>query len=204
MHPTFEISYLAIGVREVPYIDWMTVTVANQGAGGTVNALLTNGLLGLRRLTVFPTASPSSSDNTWLPVGMPVYHSPFSGALCNGDSGINLGYIGQFQVQVAGCNVLTQQHRYTYEHWIQEMGCSGVQYGLNDGICSGLLSKAAWEMAPVYTCDLSRMSDSERTAVRSVQLQGVNLSTCGVDYICFLEFDQTGLKLDLLSGQRVS
>ena len=204
LHPGFEQSFESARIRDIPYSDFMQITVANQVAGGTINALLTNGLVNLKKITIFPVASSASSDNTFLPVGMAPFHSPFDTACTSGNSGIPMGHIGQFQIQVAGANVLSNQHRYTYEHWIQEMGVSGINFGLVDGLCSGLLSKHQWEMAPVYCCDLSRMSAPERTAPKSVQLQGVNLSAyASVDYICFIEFMQTGLRVDCVTGERV-
>jgi hypothetical protein len=202
MHPFYEMSYLAEKTRHIPYTDFYTITVKDQAAGNTFSTLLTNGVVGLRKITVFPCATANVA-YTGLPTGTQVYHSPFSTALTNGDSGCPFAHIGQFQIQVAGCNVLTQQHRYGYEHWIEQMGCSGANFGLVDGASSGLLSRHAWEMAPVFTCDLSRMTDEERKYPKSVQLMGTNLSTCNMDYICFLEFDQVGLSVDLLTGERV-
>ena len=67
---------------------------------------------------------------------------------------------------------------------------------------SGLLSKESWEMCPVFTCDLSRMLPAEKTVPKSVQLLGVNSSAMTVDYLCFLEFEQTGLRIDILSGAK--
>jgi hypothetical protein len=202
MHSTYEMAYLAQGVRAVPYTDFYQMTVASQAAGTTVNALLSNGIAGLRKIYIFPNASPQDL-NTLLPAGMQTYHSPFDTALTSGNSGAPFAHIGQFNIQVAGCNTLTQMHRYGYEHFIQEFGASGVNFGLLDGVTSGLISQHDWSMAPVYVCDLSRMPAVERSIPKSVQLQGMNLSRLDIDYICFIEYDQVGLKLDLLSGARV-
>jgi hypothetical protein len=203
MNPIFEQSYLSDPIRAVPYTDFYTYTVVNVPAGGTISSLLTNGIAGLRRITVFPIHSSSSADNTFLPVGMPVYQSPFDTA-CTSGNGSPLTYINQFQVVVAGANVLAQQERYTYEQWMQELSsCGAVNGGLTDGVTSGLLSQAGWEMAPVFTCDLSRMLPAERTVPKSVQLQGINASVAACDYICFLEYDQAGLRVSVLDGSRL-
>ena len=202
LHPRFHDAFTAIGVRAVPYTDFYQMTVASQGAGSNVNAILTNGVAGLRRITIFPTASPQAV-NTFLYDGCQTYHSPFDTALTSGNSGCPFAHIGQFQVQVSGSNAMGQMERYGYEQWVQEMSGSGTGYGLMAGVSSGLLSQHQWEMAPVYTVDISRMAAAERSVPRSVQLQGVNLSTCDIDYLCFLEFDQIGLKLDLRTGERV-
>ena len=202
MNPIFEQSYLSDPIRAVPYTDFYTFTVVNVPAGGTISSLLTNGIAGLRRLTVFPVFSSADAANTFLPAGMPVYHSPFD-TTCTSGGGSPLAYINQFQVVVAGANVLAQQERYTYEQWLHELSsCGAVNGGLTDGVTSGLLSQAGWEMAPVFTCDLSRMLPAERTVPKSVQLQGINASVCSCDYICFLEFDQAGLRVSVLDGSR--
>ena len=146
--------------------------------------------------------SASSVASTQLPQGIPVYQSPFDPALCSG-YGYPLLNISQFNVQVAGCNVLVNQMRYTYEMWMQELGsCGSVNGGLTDGMSSGLLSKEGWEMCPVMTCDLSRMLPAERSVPKSVQLCGVNSSNMTVDLLCFLEFSQQGLRIDVLSGAK--
>ena len=58
-------------------------------------------------------------------------------------------------------------------------------------------------MAPVYTIDLSRMLAAEKMVPKSISLFGVNSSAMTVDYMCFVEFEQTGLRLDVLSGAKV-
>ena len=91
-----------------------------------------------------------------------------------------------------------------YQQWLHELGsCGSVNGGFTEGMSSGLLSKESWEMCPVFTCDLSRMLPAEKTVPKSVQLLGVNSSSMVVDYLCFLEFEQSGLKIDILSGAKV-
>ena len=55
----------------------------------------------------------------------------------------------------------------------------------------------------MFTCDLSRMLPAERSIPKSVVLQGINISAMTVDYMCFIEFAQEGLKIDVLSGAKV-
>ena len=202
MNPVYEQSYLSQPIRSIPYTDFYSYTVSAVGPNAQVNHLLTNGIIGLKRLTVFPMLSASSAASTQLNAGTPVYHSPFDPALCSG-YGSPLLHLGQFNVQVAGANVLVNQMRYTYEQWMQELGsCGSVNGGLTDGMSSGLLSKEGFEMCPVFTCDLSRMLPAEKTVPKSVALLGVNSSAMTVDYLCFLEFEQTGLRVDVLSGAK--
>ena len=111
--------------------------------------------------------------------------------------------IGQLQIVVAGANVLANQHRYSYEHWMQEMSSFGVNGNLTDGVCSGLFSQQSWEMAPVFSVDLSRMLPAEAILPKSISITGINSSSMQVDYVCVVEYEQTGLKVDVLSGQKV-
>ena len=100
---------------------------------------------------------------------------------------------------------MAQTQRYNYEAYLNEFSAMGrVNGGLTDGVTSGLISQAMWEFAPVYTVDLSRMAAVERTVPKSVVFQGTNMcATSAIDYYCFLEFEQTGLNIDILSGARV-
>ena len=58
-------------------------------------------------------------------------------------------------------------------------------------------------LAGLRVLDLSRMLPAERMIPKSVQLQGMNASNVTVDYLCFLEFQQTGLRIDVLAGNKV-
>ena len=203
LSPVFEQAYLSNPIRSVPFSDFYFYQLTAQAPGATINALLSNGIANLQRITIFPVLSASSAASTQLPAGTPVYSSPFDPALTSG-FGSPLLHISQFQIQVAGSNVLANAQRYTYEQWLHEIGsCGSVNGGLTDGVSSGLLSKEGWEMAPVYTCDLSRMLPAERSIPKSVVLQGINISAMTVDYMCFIEFAQEGLKIDVLSGAKV-
>ena len=86
---------------------------------------------------------------------------------------------------------------------MQEMQGFGVNGGLTDGVCSGLISKQAWEMAPVYSVNLERMLPAEAILPKSISITGVNSSSMSVDYVCVVEYEQTGLKIDVLSGAKV-
>ena len=87
---------------------------------------------------------------------------------------------------------------------MQEMSTFGVNGSLTDGVCSGLGSQQAWEMAPVYSVSLARMQASEMVLPKSISISGINSSPRTVNYICCVEYEQTGFKVDVLTGKQVS
>ena len=202
MQSVIEQSYLSDPIRSCVYLDHYHFVVPNIGHGSTFNSLLSNGIAHMKRVTIFPVLSTASADSTQLPNGLACTSSPWDPCLTSG-FGSPLLAIGQLQIVVAGANVLANQHRYSYEHWMQEMQGFGVNGGLTDGVCSGLISKQAWEMAPVYSVNLERMLPAEAILPKSISITGVNSSAMSVDYVCIVEYEQTGLKIDLLSGQKV-
>jgi len=204
MSSVYEQSYISDPIRAIPFTDFYQYTVSNIPIAGQINQRLTNGIAGLTRFTAFPVFSSAAAVNTDLIVGMPCIASPWDPA-CTSGGGSPLCYINNFQLQVAGANVLAQSERYNYEQYLTEFSAMGrVNGGLTDGVTSGLISEAAWGFAPVYTVDLSRMNAAERTVPKSVVFQGTNMcATAACDYYCFLEFESTGLRVDILSGARV-
>ena len=65
------------------------------------------------------------------------------------------------------------------------------------------ISKEKWEMAPVYSVDLSRMLPGEKILPKSISISGINSSSMMVNYICCVEYEQTGFKVDVLTGKQV-
>jgi len=202
MSPLIEQAYLEDPIRSCIYLDHYFYTIPNVAHDSTFNTLLSNGIANMKRVTIFPTLATSDAASTQLPAGLAVYSSPFDCALTSG-FGSPLLAIGQLQVIVAGANVLANQHRYGYEHWMQEMSTFGVNGNLTDGVCSGLGSQLAWEMAPVYSIDLSRMSAAEKVLPKSISISGINSSPRTVNYICCVEYEQTGFRVDVLTGKQV-
>jgi hypothetical protein len=202
MQSVIEQSYLSDPIRSCVYLDHYHFVVPNIANGSTFQSLLSNGISHMKRVTIFPVLSTASAASTQLPNGLACTSSPFDPCLTSG-FGSPLLAIGQLQIVVAGANVLANQHRYGYEHWMQEMQGFGVNGGLTDGVCSGLFSQQGWEMAPVYSVDLSRMLPAERILPKSISITGINSSQLQVDYVCVVEYEQTAFKVDVLSGQKV-
>jgi hypothetical protein len=202
MQSVIEQSYLSDPIRSCVYLDHYHFVVPNIANGSTFQSLLSNGISHMKRVTIFPVLSTASAASTQLPNGLACTSSPFDPCLTSG-FGSPLLAIGQLQIVVAGANVLANQHRYGYEHWMQEMQGFGVNGGLTDGVCSGLFSQQGWEMAPVYSVDLSRMLPAERILPKSISITGINSSQLQVDYVCVVEYEQTAFKVDVLSGAKV-
>ena len=131
MFPLIEQSYLSDPIRSCIYTDHYFYTIPNVARGSTFNTLLSNGIAQMKRVTIFPTLATSSADSTQLPNGLAVYSSPFDPALTSG-FGSPLLAIGQLQIIVAGANVLANQHRYNYEHFLQEFQNFGLNGCLTD------------------------------------------------------------------------
>lgn len=199
--PTFESAYLSNPVKQISYTDVYQYQVTNIGAGATFNSLLTNGIAGLKSSLLIPFFS-SSVAGTGLPLGVPVYQSPFDDAGTGPTSPLCL--LTNYNVVVSGQNMIYNTQSRAFEDFMNQLsGVNAVNGNLTDGLVSGLISQQAYEMKYCYHyCDISRMLPIEESVPKAVQILGQNLSAKAIDLICFLEYG-VSIAVDVLTGARV-
>ena len=202
-NPTFEASYLSSPVKRIDYTDIYNYQVLNIASGGYVNQLITNGIAGIKSVLVVPFASPVSTNSANTGISVPQIQSPFDTAGCG--TTCPLAIFTNFNIVVAGQNMIYNTERYTYEQFMnQQYGHLAVNGGLTDGLTSGLIDQIGWETSMCYWyVDCSRMLPVEEAVPKSVNIIGNNLCALGLDLQVFIEY-QCGLSIDVLSGARVA
>jgi len=199
--PTFESAYLSNPVKQISYTDVYQYQITNVPAGGTINSLLTNGIAGLKSSLLIPFYS-SAVAGTGLPLGVPVYQSPFDDAGTGPTSPLCL--LTNYNVVVSGQNMIYNTQSRAFEDFMNQLvGQNAVNGDLTDGLTSGLISQQDFEMKYCYHyCDISRMLPIEESVPKAVQIIGQNLSAKAIDLICFLEYG-VSISVDVLTGSRV-
>ena len=202
-NPVFEQSYLSSPIKSIKYEDIYQYQVLNvPGGSGQVNNLITNGIANIKSILVVPFYSTGAGiANTGLPLGMPVYQSPFDPAGCCATS--PLCGLTNFNVVVSGQNAIYNTQRYTFEEYNNQFyGANAVNGGMTDGLTSGLIDRLGWDMEQsFYYVDLSRMLPVEESVPKSVQLVGQNISEKAVDLFVFISYG-VSVEIDALTGVR--
>jgi hypothetical protein len=208
-NPVFEEAYLSSPVKEIKYTDVYQYQVLGVTPEAQFNNLLTNGISDLRSVLLLPfysvgtnTGAGPLSANTGLPIGIPVYQSPFDPAGTGPTSPLCL--FSNFNVVVSGQNAIYNTERYSFEHFNNQLyGANAVNAGMTDGLTSGLFNSLGFEMEYSYWyTNVSRMLPVEASVPKSVQIVGTNKSMKAVDLWCFLEYG-CSVSVDILTGSRV-
>ena len=202
-NPTFESSYLSSPVKRIEYTDIYQYQVQNIASGGYVNQLITNGIAGIVGVLVVPFLTPVATAPANTGIQVPQIQSPFDTAGCGTTAPLAL--FTNFNIVVAGQNMIYNTERYTYEQFMnQQYGHLQVNGGLTDGLTSGLIDQLSWETNQTYWwVDCSRMLPVEEQVPKSVNIIGNNLSALALDLIVYVEY-KCGLSIDVLSGARVA
>ncbi len=198
MNPLKEEQYMAMNkFKTITYKDIYNYNVLSVAAGGSFNAIITNGIANPKRVIVIPifnnaagnaaTAALNPAQSFWDTV--PASSSPLA-ALTN------------FNVQISGQNMFQQNEIYDFQQFLDEQSRTGINGGAFDtGIQSGLIGYKEWtHNYRYYVCDVSRRLPAENNVPKSVVISGTN--GCGkiLDLICFVEFERK-LVIDLETGQ---
>jgi hypothetical protein len=212
-NPIFEQAYLSAPIKTIKYTDLYQYQVLNITAGTNFNNLLTNGIANIKSVLLIPffsaTASATTTANgvtvstaTGIPVGMPVYQSPFdpAGTGCTSP----LVQLSNFNVVISGQNAIYNTQRYSFEQFNNQLyGKNAVNGGMTDGLTSGFINQLAFDMEYCYYyVDVSRMLPVEESVPKSVQIIGQNYSGKAVDLWCMIEYG-VDISIDVLTGARV-
>ena len=203
MAPVFESSYLSSPVKTISYSDYYQYQIINIQAGSTFNQLISNGIAGIKSVTVMPFYSQSAgAAASGLPAGIPVYQSPFDIAGCGATSPLCL--FTAFNLQISGANAIYNSELRMFEHFNDQFyGCNSVNAGMTQGLTSGLIDQLAFQnSACFYYTNVSRMLPVEESVPKSIQLQGQSMSAFAVDLFVFVEY-AVEISIDAFTGARV-
>jgi hypothetical protein len=195
-NPVYETAYLSSPVKKVVYTDIYQYQVLSVPAGGTFNNLLTNGIANIKSVLIMPFFT-SAANAGLLPIQSPCDD-------CGGGTTSPLCLLTNFNVVVAGQNMIYNTQRFSYEQFINQLqGCNAVNADMTDGLTSSLVGKLDFEQKYCYYyVNCSRMLPVEESVPKSVSIIGLNSSAKAVDLYCFIEYG-VEVSIDILSGARV-
>jgi len=203
-NPVFEQAYLSNPVKQIKYTDVYQYQVQNINAGSQFNNLITNGIAGIKSVTIIPFYSQRNNyaNNGVIDGPSPEYQSPFDTAGCGTTA--PLVTLGNFNVQISGQNAIYNTQRYTFEEFNNQLyGQNAVNGGLTDGLTSSLISFSDFQQSYCYYyVNVERMLPVEQSVPKSVQIIGTNYSTQILDLWVFIEYS-VEINIDLQTGARV-
>jgi len=201
-NPTFEEAYLASPTKTIVYTDIYQFQTALAPQGSSFNFLITNGIANVKSVLVLPFFDKISQSGGGVSQTTPPYQSPLDPAGCGPTS--PLAQITNFNVVVAGQNMIYNTQKYTYEQYLNQLqGCNSVNANLVNGLTSSLISQYDFDNSYCfYYVNTSSKPHVDEAVPKSVQIQGQNLSSLPVQYIVFIEYG-VQVSVDVLTGSRV-
>jgi hypothetical protein len=203
-NPVFESAYLSSPIKQIKYTDIYQYQITNiQASTGQINQLITNGIANIKSVLLLAFYSPiAGTANTGLPLGLPVFQSPFDTAGCGSQS--PMVQLNNFNVVVSGQNIIYNTQQRAYEQFQNQFyGTNAVNGGMTDGLTSGLINRLGFDMIyGSYYVDVSRMLPVEESVPKSIQIIGTNQSSKAIDMYVFVEYG-VDISIDALTGVRV-
>ncbi len=197
-NPSFEQAYLSKPTKTIVYSDLYQYTTSVVNGGSAFNFLITNGISNIRSVLILPMESAMLGG----PAGSQPYWSPFDS--CGGGTVAPMAAINNFNVVVAGQNMIYNTQQYGFEQFQNQLyGVNQVNAGLTDGLTSGLIDFWKFQqMYGYYYVNCSRMLPVDEAVPKSVSIQGTNQTLIAMKYIVFIEYG-VQVNVDVLTGARV-
>lgn len=195
-NPVYETAYLSSSVKKVVYTDIYQYQVPSLPVGGNLNQLITNGIANIKSVLVLPYFTATAN------AGLQPYQSPFDCAGSGTTSPLSL--LTNFNVVVAGQNMIYNTQRYSYEQFLHQLqGANSINADLTDGLTSSLIDKLSFESKYCYYyVNCSRMLPVEESVPKSVQIIGQSSCRQELQLFVFIEYG-VEVSIDILSGARV-
>lgn len=192
MTPQAELAFLEMApTKTIVYRDIFQYQIMNCTAGQTQNALVTNGIVNPKQITLFTFFSPSANPttaNALSPIISPFATEP---ATCSPLTGGP--FLSNFQVLLAGQNIFQLNQTYSWQnYWDEVQHYNAINGSETTGLNSGLISYTDYMFnMGVLTVDISRRVSSENLVPKSIQLQFYNYSARSVDVYVFVEVERS-------------
>ena len=199
LEPSAELAYLAQGEKSMVYEDYLFLPQRNV-AKGQFNFNLTNGVKRVKAILLIPQLSSISNgvrpDNGVRPEESVRYGSPACCSPCS---------IVDYNVEIAGRDVYSKPMQFRYENFQHELaqGRLGVNAGLEDGLCSGLISERDYNNTHFYLyTDLSQKYDYDELTNVNIAIRGRITSPLALDMYCYVIYEKT-LAIDITTGAKL-
>lgn len=204
MSPIKEEQYLSLNrTKKIVYQDIYSYQT-DVTAGDPFNVLLTNGIPNPTTVVCIPITAASSNGvhKTFATHKVAGHQSPFS---AEPGTTSPFGALTDFNVQVAGINMFTQNEVYDFEQFMNELSSQNAINGnLVNGLTSGLINEADFETGyRYYVCDVSRRLPSEDNVPKSISIQGKNKSKLNLSIYTFIVFERS-ITIDVASGEKLA
>jgi hypothetical protein len=209
MSPIAEQRYLSLTpTKRIVYNDIFQFSFTSQSVNSPFNILVSNGIPNVRSVLVIPLLPIGSNGNSILPASgfrTSSILSPFSSTPSTPDPLM----IKNFQIQISGKNLFTNQLQYDFENFYEQLVSSNqLNGGLTTSLASGLVSKSDFQqLYRYYYGNCGRSLPSEEGVSKAIQIQGTILvpsgsSIAAVDLMVFVEFERE-ITIDVRTGARI-
>jgi len=199
MNPMREEEYLAERTKVIRYKDIFQYQFLN--VSSSFNFLVSNGISGISEVVIVPFVASTYNGTAGSAGAFSPLRSPFCSepATCS-----PLMWVNNFNIQISGVNVFTNNEQYGYEQFINELyGVGSINGGLVDGLTSGLISQTGFYNNYGYlVADVARRLPEDRRTPKSVQISGTLLTQVPVDLYVFCVFEKS-ITIDVYSGKRL-
>jgi hypothetical protein len=200
-NPSFEQAYLSKPTKTIVYSDLYQFTTAIAPTGsGAFQYLISNGISNIKSVLIIPFTPQITPGSSGLK--FPPFQSPFDTA--GGGTTMATPSLTNFNVVIAGQNMIYNQVQRSYEEFIQQMyGCNSVNAGLTDGLTSSLID--FWKFQQLYGyyyVNCSRMLAVDQAVPKSVMISGSNNTLQDIQFYVFVEYG-VQVNVDVLTGARV-
>lgn len=197
LEPELEKEYLMNNLdRTIRWRDIYSTQLSNIATGAQFNYVVTNGLSAIKSVLVIPFVSETVNDvNANVSAGATTPGLALSPALSPFASepatSSPLLQISQFNLLLAGRQVLNQNMIFGYEQFIQNLyGCNAINGGATEGLNSGLVGFNEFLNNYKYyyiNCEYQNSSD---IGPKSVAIQGINNNLVPISLYIFVEYEK--------------
>lgn len=186
--PEQEAELIANPIRRYHYHDVYEMDFA-VAASGSVNQLLFNGVPRCRRLILIPLNDGGAAN---------VVDGQGSGTT------LPMAGLTNFQVYMSGMPLFPTPVAYDYRQYLEQFVKSGLNYGMVEGLSSGLIGQDQWENNyRYYVMDLHQGLESEDDVTKNLQVSFTSASAVAMRMYAFVEY-QRELELNILSSAVIS
>ncbi len=222
MEPSKSVTYLnAHKEQEVRYGDYLSFSLLNVPPAQQFSWQVANGISNMDRITVIPyfqddttpqgaAVTTGTGYSNVSGTAAPGYYnfscpsipyeprSPFDSAP---STTAPMGYIRNYQVQIANSNLWPRNQDYNFENFLEECSeANAINGGLDTGLTSGLIDYRKWNNNyRYYTANVSRRLAGDNTQ-KAVNLSGVNDTLYPMDIICYIRYIRS-YTLNVLTGR---
>lgn len=203
MNPLKEEQYIMTRTKTIKYRDLFSYQFLGVPTG-SFNFLVSNGISNLKEIVVCPMIA-STANKVSIVGGNSQYASPIASPFASEPATLSpLMYINNFNIQISGVNIFTNNENYGYEQFLNELyGVGSINGGLTDGLSSGLISQTAFYNNYGYlVANTARRLPEEDRTPKSVQIMGTTLCSVPVDIYVFCIFEKE-IVIDTYTGKRV-